>query len=108
MKLLWVKTGTDILVGEVPDRSIGIPPALDNPMAMQYVNMPQPSKVIANGKQPDMVTGFRFVVIPCSQIRVDRVDYCGEVKKHDPVFVTYYKVLEAQKKQDDDPLMVTQ
>lgn len=108
MKLVWMKSGEDILVGEEDNASFGVG-TLDNPMVLQYINIPQQSKVVGpNGRQAEMVTGFKFISIPCSQIIVDRVDYRGEVKKHDPVFITYYKVLEAVKKQADDPLMVAQ
>lgn len=113
MKLVWVKSGTDILVGELDDRlSVGEPVGehimmeLQNPMTLQYVNVSQPSAL--HQKQPVMVAGFRFVTIPCGAIAGSRVDWCGEIKNHDPVYVTYYKVLESVKEQAGSPLMVTQ
>jgi hypothetical protein len=109
MKLFWVKVTTDVLVGEADDHSLektaGV--RLHNPMIMQYIAMPQETK-IHNGRPPQMVTGFKFLPIPCSEILLDRVGYIGEVKKHDGVYVTYYKILEAQKKNEESPLMVTQ
>lgn len=113
MGLVWVKSGGDILVGELEDRlsveelvAKQIMMTLRNPMTLHYVTMPQPSAL--HQKQPMMVTGFRFVTIPCGAIVLSRVDYCGEIKNHDPVYVTYYKVLESVKEQAGSPLMVTQ
>jgi len=55
-----------------------------------------------------MVTGFKFLPVPCGEISFVRVDWAGVVKKHDGVYVTYYKVLEAQEKNESSPLMVEQ
>jgi hypothetical protein len=60
------------------------------------------------GQQPQEVTAFEFVPLSCSEIRLSRVCYYGEVKKHDAVYITYYKVLEAQKEQEKSPMMIEQ
>lgn len=108
MKLVWTKIMQECLVGELDDHSsVGAISVVYNPMLVQYVNMPAPSAIHKN-QPPQMVMGFKFLPIPCSEIFLSHVDYAGEIKKHDAVYVTYYKVLEAQKKNDESPLMVTQ
>ena len=108
MKLVWVKINQDVLVGEIEDRSsVTAITAMKNPMMLQHINMPAPSPIL-NGKAPQMVTGFKFLPVPCGEISFVRVDWAGVVKKHDGVYVTYYKVLEAQEKNESSPLMVEQ
>jgi hypothetical protein len=108
MKLLLVRTPADFLVGESSALfSDGVNIAsLKNPMLLRYVQRVIPPKL--QGQQPQQVTAFEFVPLSCGEIRVFDVTYFGEIKNHDPVYVTYYKVLEAQKKQEQSPLMVTQ
>lgn len=107
MKLVLVKCGGMVVVGEIEDRSsVAVRDGLRSPMVLQFVKMPQPARI--HGKAPQIVTGFEFVTIPCGEIFLNSVDYWGEVKKHDPVYVTYYKVLEVQKQQEADPLMISQ
>jgi predicted DNA-binding protein (UPF0251 family) len=79
---------------------------LKNPMMLRYIKKIIQPKL--QGQQPQEVTAFEFVPISCSEINVLRVCYYGEVKKHDAVFIMYYKVLEAQKKQEESPMMVEQ
>jgi hypothetical protein len=108
MKLILAKVGVDILIGEYRGRSsVGIPDApLENPMSRQEVEMVQASAIDPRKRQ--QVAGFRLVPLPCSEIVFTRVDYFGEVRKTDPVYTTYYKVLEAVKQSEADPLMVAQ
>src|SRR5882672_5754798 len=98
MPLIWTRIGPEVLIGEreLP-LSVGESlKSLINPMTLQYVNMPQPSQ-IHRGKPPEMITGFRLAPIPCSEIFLNQVSYAGVIHNHDPVYVTYYKVLESVK-----------
>lgn|SRR5574341_490557 len=108
MKLVLAKLGVDLLVGEYRGRSSVAAPdaAVENPMIYQAVQMMQTSVLDPNQRQP--VAGFRLFPLPCSEILFSRVDYFGEIKKTDPIYTTYYKVLEAVKKQAKDPLMAAQ
>lgn len=98
--------GNEVICGE-GRLSAGVVNELANPMTLQYFNVTQPSKI--HGKSPEQLTAFRFVPIPCEVIYTDgKASYFGEVDKHDPVYVTFYKVLEAKKKAKEDPLNLTQ
>lgn len=104
--MILARTEQDFIVAEslhVPywDGVNAVP--LRNPMMLRYVQKVIPAKL--QGQQPQQVTAFEFVPISCSEINVFRVCYFGEVKKHDAVFIMYYKVLEAQKNQENSPLM---
>ena len=56
MKLIWLRLGQEILIGEVADRSLVIDLVhertltLQNPMMLQYVNVPAPQ--VLHGKSP--------------------------------------------------------
>jgi hypothetical protein len=110
MRLVLVRTQNDFIVGEIYEpclADLGIErTTIINPMLLRYVQKVIPPKI--QGQQPQQVTAFEFVPISCGEIKIFRVLYFGEIKSHDPVYVTYYKVLEAQKKQEESPLMVTQ
>lgn len=112
MKLIWVRTAQETLIGEVGDRySVTTllserALTLGNPTALQYVNVPAPSAVI--GKRPDMIIGFKLTPIPCSEILVKEISYAGMIDSHNPVAVTYAKVKEAVQEQANSPLMVAQ
>lgn len=109
MQLVLVKSGTDLLVGEYRGRLLGDEPPdapLHNPMSYQAVQMVQASAIDPRKRQP--VAGFRLVPLPCREISLSRVDYIGEIKKTDPTYVTYYKILEEVKKNEASPLMVAQ
>lgn len=109
MKLLLIKSGVDLLVGEYRGLLSGGIPAnapLENPMTHQSVTLMQASAV--DPRKHQQVAGFRLVPLPCREIVIGRVDYIGEIKKTDPTYVTYYKILEEVKKKDESPLMVAQ
>ena len=112
MKLIWLRLGQEILIGEVADRSLVIDLVhertltLQNPMMLQYVNVPAPQ--VLHGKKPDMILGFKLAPIPCSEIFIKDVSYAGMINAHDPIAVTYAKVKEAVREQADSPLMVNQ
>jgi hypothetical protein len=107
MKLILVRTSVDFIVGEAgaPFLAQGVI-AMQNPMILRYVQKVLPPKL--QGQLPQQVTAFEFVPISCGEIKIFEVSWHGEVKKHDAVYVTYYKVLEAQKKLEADPMMITQ
>lgn len=105
MILFWVKLGNEVICGEAPS-SETVPRILCNPMTLQYFNVTQPSKI--HGRSPDQVTAFRFIPISCAKILIADPAYFGEVDKHDPVYVTFYKVLESKQKAQQDPLNLTQ
>ena len=113
MKLIWLKVATEILIGEVDDRSSVTTLisertfTLKTPMMMQYVNMPAPAQVIGR-KNPEMILGFKLAPIPCSEIFIKDVSYAGMIDAHDPVAVTYERVKGAIREQADSPLMVNQ
>lgn len=98
-----MQTPQNVLVGETDGSDIT---TLKNPMVLSYATVQVPSKI--HGKPPEQVTQFRFFALPCSEIFVNEITYWGTVGTHDPVYVTYYKILEAKKKNDESPLMITQ
>ncbi len=107
--MILARTDEDFIVGEsqaVPywDGVNAVP--LKNPMMLRYVQKVIPAKL--QGQQPQQVTAFEFVPISCGEINVVRVCYYGEVKKRDAVFITYYKVLDAQREQEKSPMMIEQ
>jgi hypothetical protein len=107
MKLILFKSSSETICGEIPD---GLPPTqihdVNNPMVLVPFQTQQPAKI--HGQAPQVITAFRFVPLPCQKIFVVEASYIGEVDKHDPVYVTFYKVLEARNKAKEDPLMITQ
>lgn len=112
MKLIWLRVGSDTIIGEVVDR-FSVTTAINemtlqiqNPMTMNYVNMPAPG-VIA-GAKPQVVLGFKLAPIPCSEIFVKDVSYAGIINAHNPIAVTYAKVKEAVIEEANSPLMVAQ
>jgi len=112
MKLIWLRIGTEILIGEVGDRFsvtalIGERTLqIENPMILQYANVQAPPTI--HGKRPEMMVGFKLLPIPCSEIIIKDVSYAGVVDAQDPVTVTYYKIREALKEMKSSPLMVNQ
>lgn len=113
MKLIWVRTAQEILIGEVGDRLSVIDLIsgarvfqLKNPMILSYANVPAPA--VIHGKKPEMMIGFKLLPIPCGEISVKDVSYAGEINVQDPVTVTYLKIREAIDAQKDSPLMVNQ
>lgn len=108
MKLAWIRNQGETLIGEVTDLSSGWAErdCVKKPMVVQYVQMQAPARI--HGQKPQMVTGFNLAPIPCSEIFLGSVSYWGEIKKNDPVYVTYYKVLESLNEQAASPLMVSQ
>jgi hypothetical protein len=112
MKLVWAKIQGEVIVGEVPDLlSVTAGGAtIHSPMTMQHISVMQPpSSLKVPGRQSaaTSVTGFKLLPIPCSQIFVNHVDYCGEIKERDPLYVTYYAV-KKQVDQQGEALMVNQ
>jgi len=112
MKLIWIRVGSEILIGEVVDRSSGMELVsnrtltLGNPMIMQYANVQAPTTI--HGKRPEMIVGFKLLPIPCSEIFIKDISYAGVVDAQDPVTITYYKIREALQEQKSSPLMVNQ
>jgi hypothetical protein len=75
-------------------------------MILVHVQMPNPSKL--HGQKPQMVLGFHLNPIPCGEIFIHDVSYAGVISSHEPVYVTYYKILQAVQEQRESPLMVPQ
>ena len=109
MKLILVRTASSLVIGEILTRSSGegSPTELNDPMLVSIQQIPQPSKLA--GQPPQIITAFQLVPFPCDKIEfVAHCEYFGEVDKHDGLAVTYYKVLEAKRKAQEDPLMIVQ
>ena len=107
MSLIWIRTPAEIIVGEVGDLSSVIKlEKVQNPMILTHVQMKNPSPL--HGQKPQMVLGFHLNPIPCGEIIVKEVSYAGAVNTNDPVYTTYYKILEAVREQQQSPLMVPQ
>jgi hypothetical protein len=107
MKLILFKSSTETICAEISDRlSADQAREVENPMILIPFQTQQPAKI--HGQAPQTITAFRLLPLPCPRIFVFDVAYIGEVDKHDPVYVTFYKVLEARNKAKEDPLMITQ
>jgi len=108
MKLLWVKIGTDVLVGEsiAPSSVMEKDGFLTNPMIVQIVSMPSPQKVI--GQPPQTIQGYKLLPLPCGKIFLVSVSYFGVIDDQDPMAETYMKIRQAMQERAASPLMAAQ
>lgn len=105
--LILVKSQGETVVGQFEGRLFGENKTLARPMRLETFIMQQPSKI--HGQKQQTISAFRVVPLPCSEIFLDRVDYWGQVKEHEDVYQTYFKVLaaiEAKEKLEEEPAIL--
>lgn len=105
MRLLLVKTGSDLLIGYDSDRlsqpAVSAIMSVINPMRVELIQQVIPAKI--NGASPQIVKGFNLVPLPCGEIFMASVEWHGYVTDA-AMTQTYEKVLAAVKKGRADEL----